>query len=373
MTRRPLAAATTGLGRPAAVAAIAAALVGLVALAAGILTGRSMAAFAALDAAFLYFGGVAAGAVALAAAVRIASGGWARPILPIAYAGEAFFGPSLALLVLLAAGAHAFMPWTNAAGVARQSALWARLLLPSAVLFVLGRRFVSRARDPGADDGAVRAAAVLYAIAYAVALSFWAYDLVLGLFDGPPPTVVPPYYFVGAFLSGFAWIALVAAVRNVSGPDLRHDVGKLLFGFIVVWTYLLWSLYLPTWYGNIPEEAAPLLARWHGRYRPVSEAVLLAVFLWPFWLLFPERMKRRRGTLALGAATVLVGLGAERFLLVLPSLPMPTSALVVVVAAGVTLGVAGLFALTVGARVAEAIRGPPPEEWPGATVTAPPG
>ncbi len=373
MTRAPLAAASAGLGRPAALAATAAALVGLVALAVGILAGRSVAAFAALDAAFLYFGGLAAGSVALAAAVRISSGGWARPILPIAYAGEAFFGPSLALLVVLAAGAHAFLPWTGGAGAGRLTALWARLLLPSAVLFVLGRRFVSRARDPGADDGAVRAAAVLYAVAYAVALSFWAYDLVLGPSEGPSPTVVPAYYFVGGFLSGFAWIALVAAVRNVSGPDLRHDIGKLLFGFVVVWTYLLWSLYLPTWYGNIPEEAAPLLARWHGHYRPVTEAVLIAVFVWPFWILFPERLKRRRGTLALGAATILLGLGAERFLLVLPSLSIPSGALAVVVAAGVTLGVAGLFAITVGARVAEAMRHPPPEPWSDATVPAPHG
>jgi len=131
-----------------------------------------------------------------------------------------------------------------------------------------------------------------------VALSFWAYDLVMQLSTGSSATVVPAYYFVGAFLSGFAWVALVTAIRGTSGPDLRHDVGKLLFGFIIVWTYLLWSLFLATWYANVPEESAPLLLRWQGGYRPVSQAVLLAVFFWPFWLLFSERFKRRRGTLA---------------------------------------------------------------------------
>lgn len=136
---------------------------------------------------------------------------------------------------------------------------------------------------------------MVYAFAYAIALSFWAYDLVMGLAKGPPATVIPAYYFMGAFLSGFAWVAMVAAVRDVSGPDLRHDVGKLLFGFIVVWSYLLWSLYLPTWYGNIPEESGLLLLRWRGAYKPITEAVLVAVFLWPFWLLFSERLKRRLG------------------------------------------------------------------------------
>ena len=144
----------------------------------------------------------------------------------------------------------------------------------------------------------------------------------------------------------------MAAVRDVSGPDLRHDVGKLLFGFIVVWTYLLWSLFLPTWYGNIPEESAPLLLRWRGAYKPITEAVLVAVFFWPFWLLFSERLKRRRATLAFGAATILLGLLAERFLLVLPSLHVTGGALSLVVGAGVTAGVAGLFLLGVGPRMA---------------------
>ncbi len=347
-------AAAAGIGRPLSRLAAAAAVAGAAALAAGLLLGRAGAAFAALDAAFLFFAGLAAGSVALAAAVRIAHGGWARPILPIALAGEGFFGPSLVLLAVLALGAHAFIPWTSGAGAGRVAALWARLLVPSAVLFALGWRFVARARRPDADDAQVRAAAVIYAAAYAVSLSFWAYDLVMGLAVGPPATVVPAYYFVGAFLSGFAWVALVAAIRDVSGPDLRHDVGKLLFGFIVVWTYLLWSLYLPTWYGNIPEESAQLLLRWRGSYRPLTEAVLVAVFLWPFWLLFSEKMKRRRGTLGVGAAAVLLGLGAERFLLVLPSLQLPGGTLSFLVGGGVTLGVAGLFLLTVGARMGAA-------------------
>jgi hypothetical protein len=143
----------------------------------------------------------------------------------------------------------------------------------------------------------------------------------------------------------------VAAVRDVSGPDLRHDVGKLLFGFIVVWSYLLWSLFLATWYANVPEESEPLLLRWHGAYKPVTQAVLVAVFFWPFWLLFSEKMKRRRGTLAFGAACVLLGLWAERFLLVLPSLRLQGGGASLLVGGGVTVGVAGLFLLSVGSRL----------------------
>ena len=143
-------------------------------------------------------------------------------------------------------------------------------------------------------------------------------------------------------------------------PDLRHDIGKLLFGFIVVWSYLLWALFLPTWYGNVPEEVAVLLRRWTGPWKPVTGAVLVAVFAWPFWLLFSERLKRRRATLAVGAATILLGLWAERFLLVVPSLHLPGGALAIALGGAVALGVAGAFLLATGARLGGDARTPAP-------------
>ncbi len=335
-----------GIGPTAARLAAGAVAVGAVALAP---RPRAAAgpppACAALVASWLFFAGLAAGSVALAAAVRIAYGTWARPLLPIAEATSAFFVP--ALVLLRARRRRAPRPCRRAAS----GPAAARLLVSAALVFALGSRFVAAARAPGADPSRVRGAALAYVLAYVVGLSVWAYDLVLRLSAGPLFTVIPPYYFLGAFLSGLAWVALVAAVRDVSGPDLRHDVGKLLFAFIVVWSYLLWALFLPTWYGNVPEEVAILQRRWVGAWKPATSAVLVAVFAWPFWLLFSERMKRRRGTLATGAAAVLVGLWGERFLLVLPSLELEGGAASVLVGAGVAVGVAGVFLLAVGARM----------------------
>jgi hypothetical protein len=348
-----------GLSRPLSRLAAAAVAVGTTALLLGFLMGEARAALAALDASFLFFAGLSTGSVALAAAVRIANGRWARPILPIADAGVGFFGPALVLLVVLVVGARLFIPWTADAGAPGMARVAVRLLVPTVVLFGLGRRFVSASSGRRAGRHGVGASAAAYCIIFAIALSCWAYDLVLNLSDAPPATVVPAYYFIGAFLSGFAAVALVAAIRDVSGPDLRHDIGKLLFGLIIVWTYLLWSLFLATWYANVPEESAPLLLRWQGAYRHVAEVVLVAVFFWPSWLLFSERLKRRRGTLAFGAATVLAGLWAERFLLVLPPLHLGGTPTALLVGAGVAAGVAGLFLLSVGPRLGAAGRARP--------------
>jgi len=339
---------SAAFGRTVARLAVAGVVLGAAAFALALLAGRSAAAMGALDASFLFFAGLSAGGVALGAAVRVAHGRWAGPVLPIADASVGFFGPALAVLAVLLLGARSFIP----AAAGHLGALVLRQIALTAVLFVAGRTFVARARAPGADEARGRASGVAYLLCYAVVLSVWAGDLVMGLSASPPATVIPAYYFLGAFLSGLAWVALVASLRGTSGPDLRHDLGKLLFAFIVVWTYLLWALFLPTWYANVPEESEQLLRRWHGGYRPMTTFVLVAVFAWPFWLLFSERFKRRRATLAVGAATILLGLLAERFLLVLPSL-QPAAALgSLAVFAGVATGVAGLFLLSVGARLA---------------------
>jgi hypothetical protein len=346
--------AAGGLGRPLAVASAVAAAAGVIALVLGLALGRAVATLAALDASFLFFAGLAAGSVALAAVVRVAQGRWAGPLLPIAEASAAFFAPALVLLAVLALGARALTPWGDEAGAGRLAWFAVAELLAGVIVFALGARFLAATRAPAPDPGRIRAAGVVYLLGYAVGLSVWAFGFVTELSDAPPFTVVPPYYFMGAFLSGLAWVALVVAVRDISGPDLRHDVGKLLFGFIVVWSYLLWSLFLPTWYGNIPEESAPLLARWSGAWKPITAAVLVAVFAWPFWLLFSERLKRRRATLAAGASAILLGLWAERFLLVVPSLQLRADAGALAAGAGVTLGVAGVFLLSVGGRMAGA-------------------
>jgi hypothetical protein len=337
------------LGRRASRAASVAIGCGVLAFALGIATGHSRAALAALAASWLFFAGLAAGSLAVVAAVRLARGRWAAPILPIAESSAGFFDAALVLLVLLLAGSPALLPWAEGAGFGRLALLAGRELAPTLVLFAAGARLVRTGR--AGEEGRSAAAAVVYLLAYVLALSFWAYDWVLSLTSAPPPSVLPAFYFLGAFLSGLAWIALVTAVRDVGGLALRHDLGKLLFGFVAVWAYLLWAIYLATWYGGIPAEVGPLLARWSGPYRALSAAMLLAVFAGPFGLFLAEETKRRRATLLLGAVAILGGLLADRFLLVLPSLALRGDAVAVVTGAGITIGVAGLFALGVGKRL----------------------
>jgi Ni/Fe-hydrogenase subunit HybB-like protein len=327
-----------------------AAVIGMVAFALGLVLGHGVVTFAALAASWLFFAGLSAGGVAVAAGIRIAQGQWARQALPTAEASVGFFNPALGMLMVLTLGAPLWMPSAAHARAVEWLPLAFRDLLSTAVLFWLGRRFV---RADRVGDPRIRSA-VAYALLYAVTLSLWAVDLVMSLHEWAPSTAIPAYYFTGAFVSGLAWITFVSCVKKSPGPDsdLRHNVGKLLFGFIAFLAYLLWSIFLATWYANLPDETGQLLARWQGAYRPLSLGVIIIALIFPFILLMTEEAKRHRGILALGAASVLLGLFVERFLLVMPSIDPAGGAVAVVLGLGTAAGVAGLFTLTFGAELA---------------------
>ena len=326
----------------------AAAAVGLAALVAGVTFGLGTVSLGTLAASWLFFAGLAAAAVAFSAAVRCSRARWVDVVSPAAEAGAAFFPFALALLAVLLVLAGFWMP--AAAGVGRVA--WAerlvRDLIASALLFGAGRRYLRRARI--GDGSGATPAAVIYLVLYAAVLSLWAIDLVMSLHEWAPSTVIPPYYFMGAFLAAIATVALAESVGR-EGPAsaaTRQDLGKLLFAMVVMWGYLLWSAYLPVWYANMPDETGQLLARWQGGWKVITLAMLAAVLVFPFFFLLPERTKRGRKTLEAASLSVLAGLFGEQFLLVLPSLPVHLDAPSILVGACVTIGVAGLFVLAAG-------------------------
>jgi hypothetical protein len=338
---KPLADAEAVFGAVVSRVAAATAALGMVVAVLGAVWAPDATA-GALAACFLFAGGATAGGVALSAAIRVSGGRWAGRVLPIADATAGFFLPA-SLLFLASA-------WLGRVPPGRALI---ELLATLGLGFLAGRHASTAPR---------LVPSVGYLIAYAIVLSVWAGELIMvrSRWDS---SVLPAYYFVGAFLSALAFVAFVTAVRPSSDPGARHDLGKLLFAFLVFWTYLVWSAFLPTWYANIPEETRPLVLRWAGPWRVLAAAVIGAVFGWPFWLLLPEAAKRRGGTLALGSALIFIGLFGERFLLVLPGGPVEARGPgAVVVALGIAAGALGSFVLSVGARLArlEAARGGEP-------------
>ena len=65
-----------------------------------------------------------------------------------------------------------------------------------------------------------------------------------------------------------------------------HDLGKFVFAFSIVWTYMWFSQFMLIWYANIPEEVAYHLQRIESpNYRFLFWFSLIINFLLPTILL----------------------------------------------------------------------------------------
>jgi hypothetical protein len=338
------------LGPRGTAAAAAAVLLGLAAFATGLSADARPRAFAALIASWLAVAGVAAGAVAFRAIFRLIDARWARPLAALGDAPLAFAPVALALLAVILAGAHA-APWLvadPAGGWMSAPALAVRELAVAAALVAAGVAL----RRPGA------ARAVIYALTYAIALSVWAFDFVLGADATFESTLIGPYLFMAAFLAGAALVTLVALRRGALDAAGRRDAGALIVALSIFWAYLFWSQYLTIWYGNLPDEVAFALRRAEGGWGGVVLAVIGLCFAVPLAALLHPAGRRSPRVLTAVLIGELVGFWLDCQLLIVPSLTAPDAPALAARDLAIGLGVAGAFALAIAPRLSSALAPP---------------
>jgi len=111
-------------------------------------------------------------------------------------------------------------------------------------------------------------------------------------------------FLIGQVLESFAFmIALVIVLSRI--PPLRdyvtkqhlHDLGNMMFAFMVLWAYLSFSQFLITWAGNLPNETPWYLRRLRGGWGWVALALVIFHFATPFVLLLMRGIKRHANRL----------------------------------------------------------------------------
>ena len=172
-------------------------------------------------------------------------------------------------------------------------------------------RKISVAQDADGDEAksfSMRRAAPISMLLFALSLTFASFDWLMSLDPHWFSTMFGVYIFAGSVIAIFATLILVTiwltgrgVLNNTLTVGNFHDAGKLLFGFIIFWTYISFSQYYLIWYANIPEETAWYLHRMHGGWENIATLIIFGHFIVPFWLLISRFMKRNRrvlGTLA---------------------------------------------------------------------------
>lgn len=199
---------------------------------------------------------------------------------------------------------------------------------------------------------------------FALTLTFCAFDLLMSLEPKWFSTIFGVYVFAGCVVSFHATMALtlltlqsLGRLKSTISEEHYHDVGKMLFGFMVFWTYIAFSQYMLIWGANLPEETFWFKIRETEPWRTLSVVLLVGHFAVPFLLLISRFTKRRPVLLAVMATWMLVMHLVDMVYLVLPRLkhgstdvaPLETMDLLMVLAG--VIGVGGLCAAVVIRRM----------------------
>ena len=101
-----------------------------------------------------------------------------------------------------------------------------------------------------------------------VTTTFAAFDWIMSLDPHWYSTIFGVYFWAGSIVGSLA--ALTALVISLRAAGLLagavttehlHDLGKLLFSFVIFWAYIAFSQYMLMWYANLPEETFWYAAR----------------------------------------------------------------------------------------------------------------
>lgn len=162
--------------------------------------------------------------------------------------------------------------------------------------------------------------------AFALTATFASFDLLMSLEPHWFSTIFGVYYFAGSALGIFSLLALLSILLNRTGRLTRsitnehlHDLGRLMFGFVVFWAYIGFSQYMLIWYADIPEETGWYYYRQKGPWAIASVALILLHFVLPFLILIGRFVKRRPFFLALMAVWLLAVHWFDMFWLVKPT------------------------------------------------------
>jgi hypothetical protein len=231
---------------------------------------------------------------------------------------------------------------------------WLRAVVYFASWILIARAIAhwSLVQDRGEDPRADRRLHMLARgglVLLGLTMTFAAIDWMMSLEPHWYSTIYGILFMGGCSLSAFAFaIPVIAAlhdrpaVARIVGPDVFHDLGKLLLAFTMLWGYFQLSQFLVIWSADLPEEISWYLVRSRGGWG-VAAVVLVAIhLLLPFAVLLSRTVKRRRRALAFVALWLLTGRLLDVLWLVRPPFAPPAAAVHPLDVAAV-LGLGGLF------------------------------
>jgi Ni/Fe-hydrogenase subunit HybB-like protein len=311
---------------------------------------------------FVFWIGLSHSGTLVSAILRLSRANWRRPILRAAEAMTVFAIAVGALFPLIHLGRNwvffYLLPYPNQRGLwpnFRSALLWdaaaiTTYIIGSSLFLYLGMLpdlAVARDRAKGwrrklytilamgwrgtAREWVIyhQASTLMAALIIPVAVSVHsivAWDFAVTVVPGWHSTIFPPYFVIGAILSGVAAvITLMIIIRKAFHLEeyltpLHFDnMGKLLLVISLLWSYAYFVEVQTTWYAHEPIEWE-VFSFMAGKYTPALLVMLVSNSLLPIIALCFRRVRRSIGVMLVVSLMVNVGMFIERFLIIIPSL-----------------------------------------------------
>jgi hypothetical protein len=188
-----------------------------------------------------------------------------------------------------------------------------------------------------------------FMVFFAVTSAMASWDWIMSIDAHWFSTIFGWYVFAEWSAIGFTTIFLFTLYLKRQGylQDVNeshiHDLGKWIFAFSLVWTYMWFSQFMLIWYANIPEEVTYFTARLEVKnYKFLFWFSMLINFLFPIILLMSRDAKRNNSRLIFVSCVILLGHWLNSYLLVAPG-TLGTHGHIGFTEIGMGLGFAGLL------------------------------
>jgi hypothetical protein len=293
--------------------------------------------------AYLFFVGIALGALGLVSLNHVTGGRWGVVIRRVGEAAMRTLPLLLVLFLPLLLGMRDLYEWARPEAVAHDPLLQHKHLYLNVPFFVVrvGIYFAtwivvahylvrwSRAQDATDDPALIRRLQFLgrgALLLYSLTMTFAAIDWGMSLEPHWFSTIYGILIIGGQVLSAFAFVIPVLMLLTDRPPftdlittEQFHDLGKLMLAFVMLYAYFAFSQFLIIWSGNLPEETPWYLARLRGGWQYVAITVIVLQFALPFVILLSRNLKRNARRLAAVAAVVLGARLVDMFWLLKPA------------------------------------------------------
>ena len=136
-------------------------------------------------------------------------------------------------------------------------------------------------------------------ILFALTITFSGIDLIMSLTPHWYSTIFGVYIFAGAVLVAYCFTSIIYLFLRRNGylkelitVEHYHDLGKLIYGFNIFWSYIAFCQFFLIWYGNVPEETVFYAQHFVGSWSTVTYFLIIGHFLIPFIFFMSRNFKR---------------------------------------------------------------------------------